>query len=101
VIMSGARHLLVYDPTRGVDVGTKQAFFEMMKSFAGNGGSILWYSTDLSELVHYSDRCLVFYNGHIVHDTGGKETSETELLAYATGGQFKGGIGHEQQLLPT
>jgi ribose transport system ATP-binding protein len=93
VIMTNAKYLLVYDPTRGVDVGTKVAFFEMMKAFADEGGSILWYSTDLSELVHQSNRCLVFYGGQVVHDTSGQSFSEAELLAYATGGKWKGGFG--------
>jgi len=90
VMMSDAKYLLVFDPTRGVDVGTKAAFFEMMRAYADEGGSVLWYSTDLSELVHHSDRCLVFYNGRIVYDTGSKRFSEAELLAYATGGQWEG-----------
>ena len=53
------RILLFYDPTRGVDVGTKAEMFTMMRDLAANGYAILFYSTDLAELANVADRTLV------------------------------------------
>lgn len=92
VLMTNASYLLLYDPTRGVDVGTKQTFFEMMKTFVENGNSIIWYSTDLSELVNVCDRCLVFYNGEIVSNIQ-KTDLTMENILYAATGHTRSGQG--------
>lgn len=84
-LMTGSPYLLLYDPCRGVDVGTKHSFYEMMKAFTDDCGSILWYSTDLSELVNVCDRILVFYKGNIVSDILKKDVSIELLLSAATG----------------
>ena len=54
-----ARILLLYDPTRGVDVGTKAEIFALMRDLAARGYAILFYSTDLAELANVADRTLV------------------------------------------
>ena len=63
VLLSGARHLVLFDPTRGVDVGTKAVIYDVIRDFCDRGGSALLYSTELSELVQLVDRCLVIYRG--------------------------------------
>ena len=65
VLLSGARTLILFDPTRGVDVGTKQVIYDVIRRFAQEGGSVLIYSTELPELVKLSNRCLVMYRGRI------------------------------------
>jgi ribose transport system ATP-binding protein len=85
VLVSGARTLLLFDPTRGVDVGTKESIYATIQEFASNGGSVLLYSSELSELIRLCDRCLVIYAGRIVADLPKAEIEETHLLAAATG----------------
>ncbi|HTD33538.1 MAG TPA: ATP-binding cassette domain-containing protein [Candidatus Elarobacter sp.] len=85
VLLSGARTLILYDPTRGVDVGTKQSIYGIIRRFAAGGRSVLIYSTELSELVELCDRCLVMYHGTIVADVAGEELAENRLIALATG----------------
>jgi len=84
-LMTGAKCLVLFDPARGVDVGTKQAIYAMMRDFATRGGTILFYSSELSELVHLSTRCLVMYDGRIVADLDRAELTEERLLAAAHG----------------
>jgi ribose transport system ATP-binding protein len=85
VLASGARHLVLFDPTRGVDVGTKAVIYDLIKRFASEGGDALIYSTDLSELVHLVDRCIALYGGTIVGEVCGDELSEQRLVALASG----------------
>lgn len=85
VLLSGARNLVLFDPTRGVDVGTKQVIYEVIRDFAAKGGSVLLYSTELSELVHLVDRCLVIYRGRIAGEASGSTLREEELVRLATG----------------
>ena len=64
-----ARVLLLYDPTRCVDVGTKGEIFLLMRELAAKGYAILFYSSDLPELVHVADRVALMRNGESVFDT--------------------------------
>jgi ribose transport system ATP-binding protein len=70
-LMREATNLLLYDPSRGVDVGTKASLYDMMRHVTDQGISILWYSTDLWELTSVCDRILCFYGGAIVAEMDG------------------------------
>ena len=49
VLLTGAKQLVLYDPTRGVDVGTKELIYGVIRRFVADGGSVLIYSTELEE----------------------------------------------------
>jgi ribose transport system ATP-binding protein len=85
VLLSGARILVLFDPTRGVDVGTKEVIYGVVRAFAAQGGSVLLYSTELSELVHLADRCLALYRGRIAGAVAGRDLTEERLVSLATG----------------
>ena len=95
VLLSGAHILVLFDPTRGVDVGTKQVIYEVVRRFVAEGGSVLIYSTELEELVQLVDRCLVIYRGRIVGDVSGERLSEAELVTLASGHDLSGGAKDE------
>ncbi|HXT06815.1 MAG TPA: sugar ABC transporter ATP-binding protein [Roseiarcus sp.] len=84
-LVAGARCLLLFDPTRGVDVGAKQSIYRMAREFVQSGGSILFYSTELDELVHLCDRCLVLYRNRIVGDVPRATLTQEQLLSLAAG----------------
>jgi ribose transport system ATP-binding protein len=84
-LLAGPRCLLLFDPTRGVDVGAKQNIYAMMRSFVREGGAILYYSTELDELVHLCDRCLVLYRNTIAGELGPEGLSQDRILALASG----------------
>ena len=85
VLMSGARNLVLFDPTRGVDVGTKALVYGVIRDFVGQGGAVLVYSTELSELVRLVDRCVVVYRGRVAGEVAGEDLSEPHLVALAAG----------------
>jgi ribose transport system ATP-binding protein len=84
-MQTGAKILLLYDPTRGVDVGTKQSIYAAIRRFAESGGAVLLYSSELPELVHLADRCLVVYGGRIFAQLSGPDINERTLVAALTG----------------
>jgi ribose transport system ATP-binding protein len=85
-LMRRSKYLLLYDPSRGVDVGTKATIYDLMERFVRDGeGAILWYSTDLAELTGVCDRILCFYRGAVVAEVPGRGSSVERLLEAITG----------------
>jgi len=85
-ILAESRILLLFDPTRGIDVGTKHQLYQLMRDFADAGGAVLFHSTEVPELVHLSDRVSVLYEGEIVARLEGDAISEISVMAAALGG---------------
>ncbi|HEX5192239.1 MAG TPA: sugar ABC transporter ATP-binding protein [Solirubrobacteraceae bacterium] len=79
--------LLLHDCTRGVDVGTKADIFRLMAELAASGTTILFYSSDLSELVHMCHRVAVLVEGRVAGVIDGRELSEDAILRLAVGHQ--------------
>jgi ribose transport system ATP-binding protein len=84
-LLAASQNLLMYDPTRGVDVGTKFEIYSLIRDWANSGKSILFYSTELPELVGLCDRVLTIYGGRIVAEFRGEEITEEKLLAAMVG----------------
>ena len=82
-LMMAPRILLLNDPTRGIDVGTKQEIYELLRELADAGAAILFYSTDYDELVGCCDRVLVMYDGAIKRELVGAEITEHALISSA------------------
>jgi ribose transport system ATP-binding protein len=81
--MTRPRLILLNDPTRGIDVGTKQELYALMRELADAGAAILFYSTDYDELVGCCDRVLILYDGRIVRVLEGEEITEHAIVASA------------------
>jgi ribose transport system ATP-binding protein len=84
-LLTQAKILLLYDLTRGIDVGTKQELYQLMRSLADAGTGILFFSTELAELVGMCDRVLVLYEGQVQRELKGPEITEENLVAAALG----------------
>ena len=82
-LMTKPRIILLNDPTRGIDVGTKQELYQLLRRLAEGGAAILFYSTDYDELIGCCDRVLVLYNGAVVRTLEGAELTERNLIASA------------------
>jgi len=82
-LMMAPRILLLNDPTRGIDVGTKQEMYQLLRQLADAGAAILFYSTDYDELVGCCDRVLVMYDGAIRRELIGAEITERALVSSA------------------
>jgi len=100
-LMMQPRILLLNDPTRGIDVGTKQEMYRLLRRLADGGAAILFYSTDYDELVGCCDRVLVMYDGSIRRELAGDEITERALISSALniGAEARG--GRESPALPT
>ncbi len=84
-LLTGSRVLLLYDPTRGVDVGTKHEIYVLIHEFAKAGGSVLLFSSEIPELVNLCHRVLVMYKGAIVLELDGDELDEEVIIRAALG----------------
>ncbi|MBV9634495.1 MAG: sugar ABC transporter ATP-binding protein, partial [Methylobacteriaceae bacterium] len=80
-LMTQPRIVLLNDPTRGIDVGTKQELYRLMRELADQGAAILFYSTDYDELIGCCDRVAIMYDGRIVRELEGAELTETNIVA--------------------
>lgn len=84
-LLAESRVLLLYDPTRGIDVGTKSEIYRLIRDYADAGGAVLFYSTEIPEIVHLADRALVFYGGEIGAEIPGSQLSDKSLLQATLG----------------
>ena len=82
-LLVAPRILLSNDPTRGIDVGTKQEIYALLRELAQGGAAIVFYSTDYDELVGCCDRVLVMYDGAIRRELVGDEITERALVSSA------------------
>ena len=82
-LMMAPRIILLNDPTRGIDVGTKQEIYQLLRQLADAGAAILFYSTDYDELVGCCDRVLVMYDGAIKRELVGAGITEHALISSA------------------
>ncbi len=73
--------ILLNDPTRGIDVGTKQEIYRLMRELANAGKAILFYSSDYAELIGCCDRVSVLYGGRVVSEKEGDQLTEEGLIA--------------------
>jgi ribose transport system ATP-binding protein len=82
-LMNRPRIILLDDATRGIDVGTKQEIYVLLRTLAEKGTAILFYSTDYDELIGCCDRVLVMYEGAIKRELAGEAITEKALIASA------------------
>ena len=79
--------LLMFDATRGVDVGTKSEIYALMRDLCGAGVTILFYSTDVFELASMSDRVVVMHDGRVRAELEGAEITEGNIVGASVGGR--------------
>jgi ribose transport system ATP-binding protein len=77
--------LLLDEPTRGIDVGSKAEIYELLHELAGRGLAILFVSSELEEVLGLADRVLVMHEGRFAGELARPEMSETAIMKLATG----------------
>jgi len=87
LVKAAARLMLLEHPTRGLDIESVIYLWSKLKERCNQGGAIIFTSSDLDELLRYSDRILVFFAGTVVGPLDATATSVDEL------GQLIGGTG--------
>jgi ribose transport system ATP-binding protein len=79
-LASGFQTLLCFDPTRGIDVGTKRQIYTLLRRLADDGATILFFSSELSEFPLVCDRVLTLFGGRITDELAGEGADEASLL---------------------
>jgi len=84
-LMRDPQVLLLDDPTKGVDVGTKAEFYALLNRLSDEGKTILFYSSDDEELIGLCDRVFVIYDGIIRTELSGETLTRENLIAASLG----------------
>jgi ABC-type sugar transport system ATPase subunit len=79
--------LLLNEPTRGVDIGARADVYRVIADSLRSGISVLFYSTDMHEVIELSDRVLVLYDNQLAAELTGDQITEDNISRYMGGGQ--------------
>jgi ribose transport system ATP-binding protein len=82
-VADGVHAMLCFDPTRGIDIGTKQQIYLLLRELAHEGAAILLYTSELSEIQLVCDRAIVIFGGEIVAEIDVADADEATLLRAA------------------
>lgn len=83
-ILVNAKIMIIDEPTRGVDVGTKVEIYKLIRKLADGGMAVLMISSELPEVIGVSDRILVMREGMISGEVPAEKATEQNLLTLAT-----------------
>lgn len=84
-LMRNPSLMLLDDPTKGVDVGTKAEFYALLTRLCAEGKTIILYSSDDEELIGLCDRVLVLYDGKIRTELCGSDLNKVNLVSASLG----------------
>jgi rhamnose transport system ATP-binding protein len=84
-LATGPKVLIIDEPTRGIDVGTKSEVHRLISELAGTGLAVLMISSELPEILGMSDRVLVMHEGRITAELSRREATEETVMTAATG----------------
>ncbi len=84
-LASGFNTLLCFDPTRGIDIGTKRQIHTLVRELAAGGKAVLLFTSELSEIALACDRAIVLFGGRVVAEMPVSEADEATLLRSAHG----------------
>jgi ribose transport system ATP-binding protein len=82
-VAGGVRTMLCFDPTRGIDIRTKQQIYVLLRDLAEAGASVLFYTSELKEVQLVCDRAIVIFGGRVVAEITGADADEPSLLRAA------------------
>lgn len=77
--------LIVDEPTRGIDVGSKSEIHKLIRDLASQGYAVIVISSEMPEVLHVSDRIIAMYNGKIMREFTSEEVTEDSLIQAISG----------------
>lgn len=83
----GPQVMLLDEPARGIDIGSKQEIYALIRQMAASGCIVLLHSSELSELTGLCDRILAFHQGRLAGEIAGDDMDVGRLLKLITGGK--------------
>jgi ribose transport system ATP-binding protein len=84
-LAAGFDVLLCFDPTRGIDIGTKRQIYALVRELAANGKAVLLFTSELPEIPLACDRAVVLFGGRIEREMPAADADEASLLRAAHG----------------
>lgn len=84
-LATGVETLLLFDPTRGIDVRTKRQIYPLVRELADQGAAVLFYTSELEEIPLACDRAVVIFNGRVVDVIDAADADEQTLMRAAYG----------------
>jgi ribose transport system ATP-binding protein len=82
-VAAGVGTILCFDPTRGIDIGTKNQIYVLLRDLAAAGAAILLYTSELKEIQLVCDRVFVIFGGEVVAELPAAGADEASLLRAA------------------
>jgi len=82
-VAGGVRTMLCFDPTRGIDIRTKNQIYVLLRDLANEGAAILLYTSELKEIQLACDRAIVIFGGEVVAELSAADADEPSLLRAA------------------
>ena len=84
-IAAGVQTLLCFDPTRGIDIRTKNEIYQLLRELARAGSAVLLYTSELGEIQRACDRAVVMFGGRVVDELPADRADEPTLMRAAYG----------------
>lgn len=84
-IAKGVQTLLLFDPTRGIDIRTKRQIYALVRDLGDQGAAVLFYTSELAEIRLACDRAVVIFNGRVVDVIDARDADEATLMRAAYG----------------
>jgi ribose transport system ATP-binding protein len=84
-LATGFMTLLCFDPTRGIDIRTKEQIYKVLRELAASGSAVLLFTSEMPEIQLACDRALVMYGGRVVAELSAHDATEAALLRAAHG----------------
>jgi ribose transport system ATP-binding protein len=82
-VAGGVHMMLCFDPTRGIDIRTKQQIYRLLRDLADAGAGVLLYTSELNEIQLVCDRTIVMFGGRVVAEIDAADADEPTLLRAA------------------
>jgi ribose transport system ATP-binding protein len=82
-VAGGVHTMLCFDPTRGIDIRTKNQIYKLLRDLAEAGAAVLLYTSELKEVQLVCDRAIVIFGGRVVDEVAGADADEATLLRAA------------------
>ena len=79
-----SRVVIFDEPTRGIDVGAKVEIYQLMNQLKKQGIAVMFVSSEMPEVMGIADRIIVMCDGKITGEVSAKETTQNEIMKYAT-----------------
>ena len=86
-LLTNPKYLILDEPTRGIDVGTKIEIQKLVLKLAGEGKSVTFISSEIDEMLRTCSRLMVMRDRKLVGELSGDDLSQTKIMATIAGGE--------------